>query len=87
MKLIEVNAAKEFASTFLNDIFFRMAVNMVLDAAPGFDLVRCKECKYSRQAEWYRAKLRCTHPSCMASQVPYEVPQDHFCSYGERKTE
>lgn len=43
-KLIEVQATKEFASTFLNDIFFKMAVNRVLDAAPGFDLVRCKDC-------------------------------------------
>jgi hypothetical protein len=46
MKLVEVKATKEFASTFLNDIFFRMAVNRVLDAAPGFELVRCKECKH-----------------------------------------
>lgn len=44
MKLLELQSTKEFASTFLNDIFFKMAVNRVLDAAPGFDLVRCKEC-------------------------------------------
>ena len=37
-KLIEVQAAKEFASTFLNDIFFKMAVNRVLDAAPAADV-------------------------------------------------
>lgn len=34
MKRVEVQAAKEFASTFLNDIFFKMAVNRVLDNAP-----------------------------------------------------
>ena len=39
MKLIEVQAAKEFASTFLNDIFFKMAVNRVLDAAPTVEAV------------------------------------------------
>lgn len=43
-KVIEVQSTKEFANTFFNDIFFRMAVNRVLDAAPSFDLVRCKEC-------------------------------------------
>ena len=37
-KLVEVQATKEFASTFLNDIFFRMAVNRVLDAAPAADV-------------------------------------------------
>ena len=50
-------------------------------------VVRCKDCKHSRQAEWYRAKLRCTHPSCMCRQVPYDVPPNHFCSYGERRTD
>lgn len=44
MKLVEVQSTKEFADSFLPDIFFRMAVNRVLDAAPGFELVRCKEC-------------------------------------------
>ena len=38
MKLVEVQATKEFASTFLNDIFFKMAVNRVLDAAPAADV-------------------------------------------------
>lgn len=37
-KLVEVQATKEFASTFLNDIFFKMAVNRVLDAAPAVDV-------------------------------------------------
>ena len=38
MKLVEVQSTKEFANTFLNDIFFRMAVNRVLDAAPAADV-------------------------------------------------
>lgn len=33
-KLIEVQAAKEFASTFLADPILKMAVNAVLDNAP-----------------------------------------------------
>lgn len=37
-KYVEVNATKEFASTFLNDIFFKSAVNRVLDAAPAADV-------------------------------------------------
>lgn len=39
MKLLELQSTKEFASTFLNDIFFKMAVNRVLDAAPKVDAI------------------------------------------------
>lgn len=44
MKLVEVQSTKDFASTFLNDIFFKMAVNRVLDAAPEYKPVTCSEC-------------------------------------------
>lgn len=36
MKLVEVKATKEFASTFLADPILKMAVNAVLDNAPEF---------------------------------------------------
>lgn len=41
-KIVDIKKAKEFAETFLNDIFLRAAVNAVLDAAPGVKFVRCK---------------------------------------------
>lgn len=41
-KLIEVQSAKEFASSFLPDIFLKMAVNRVLDAVPEADAVPIK---------------------------------------------
>ena len=44
MKLVEVNEAKAFASTFFGDPILKMAVNAAMDNAPGFELVRCKEC-------------------------------------------
>ena len=59
-----------------------------IDEIPGVnavEVVRCKGCKYSRPTEWYRANLKCCHKSHGCSQVPYEVPPEHFCSYGERK--
>ena len=37
MKLVEVKATKEFASTFLADPILKMAVNAVLDNAPEFE--------------------------------------------------
>lgn len=37
-KYVEVKKTKDFANTFLNDIFLRMAANRVLDAAPAADV-------------------------------------------------
>ena len=39
MKLVEVNAAKEFASTFFADPVLKMAVNACLDNAPAVDAI------------------------------------------------
>lgn len=82
MKLLEVNATKEFASTYLNDIFFKMAVNRVLDAAPGIDLVRCKECKWYQIRKWDDGK---PIYDCRKTHALLDVKPDDFCSYGERK--
>ena len=80
MKLLEVQSTKEFASTFLNDIFFKMAVNRVLDAAPGFDLVYCKECKH-----WSDGVHGCTdHVKCCKIGF-YMVGENGYCVFGERK--
>ena len=43
MKLVEVQATKEFASTFLGDPILKMAVNAVLNNAPETDAVTVKE--------------------------------------------
>lgn len=73
MKLIEAKQAKEFASTFLADKILQAAVNAVVDNAPGFELVRCKDCKtYSNGTCWkMRGKMK----------------TGDFCSYGERRTD
>ena len=79
-KLIEVQAAKDFANTFLNDIFFRMAVNRVLDAAPGFDLVYCKECKHYDP-------VGCADGFGWCDAWENGRCDNHYCNFGERKTE
>lgn len=82
MKLLEVQSTKDFASTFLNDIFFKMAVNRVLDAAPGFELVYCKDCKWcSVDNDVIRV---CNHP---CGYVSGGMGGLFFCAGGERKTE
>lgn len=37
MKLVEVNAVREFANTFLGDPILKMAVNAVLENVPAFE--------------------------------------------------
>ena len=76
MKLVEVKAAKEFASTFFGDPVLKMAVNSALDNAPGFELVRCKDCKKQGNDE-----------ECPLLSMMQYTEQDDFCSYGERKDE
>ena len=73
MKLIEAKQAKEFASTFLADKILQAAVNAVVDNAPGFDLVRCKDCKHYKT-------IQC---SCGC----HFVSDDWYCGDGERRTD
>ena len=83
MKLIEVKQAKEFASTLLADPILKMAVYAVLDKAPEFDLVRCKDCKH--------AGINENHPKkpllCYLTRMCGTVDPEWYCWQGERKGE
>lgn len=68
-KVIEVQSAKEFANTFFNDIFFRMAENRVLENAPSFDLVCCEECFAN---------------GCCSIQIDLDMGGDGYCSKGRK---
>ena len=85
MKLIEVKIAKEFASTFFSDPILKWAVNKVLDNAPCFELVRCKDCKHWEEAFGTDGKLGyCAMSVNQHGGFAIWYPDD-FCSYGERK--
>ena len=99
-RLIDANALKQmFDEREADDVEMYGGVHIIecfpaddakeiVDQMPTVDaveVVRCKDCKHSRPTAWYSANLRCTHLSHMSSQVPYEVPKEHFCSYGERR--
>ena len=47
------------------------------------EVVRCKDC------DWYRKHEGgiCVNPKCGKSWYGCPVPPEHFCSYGERRTE
>ena len=81
-KLVEVQSVKETARIFLPDIFLQMAVDRALDAAPGFDLVYCKECKH-----WSDGVAGCTdHVKCCKIGF-YMVGENGYCVYGERRSD
>ena len=73
-KIVDVKKAKEFAETFLNDIFLRAAVNAVLDAAPGVKFVRCKNCIHCRVFDGKRY--------CNVWGGVNGCGDDGFCNYG-----
>ncbi len=75
MKLVEVKTAKEFASTFFGDPVLKMAVNAALDNAPGFDLVRCKDCgAYNKNG--------CADGFGWCGFVDKGMMDNDFCSHG-----
>ena len=46
-------------------------------------IVSCHECKH-----WWKANELCVHPKCCEGCVAVvEAPADHYCGYGERKTD
>lgn len=54
-----------------------------VDAAPTVDaveVVRCKDCS------WRDAEGDCLNPKCGKSWYGCHVPDEHYCSYGERKS-
>lgn len=52
-----------------------------LEQLPTIDLVRCGECKHSK--EWYGDHRLCY----LWSEAGIGVFEDGFCSYGERRTD
>ena len=78
----KAKTAKEFASTLLADPILKMAVYAVLDKAPEFDLVRCKDCIHYMLWEDSEENKTCAK----AIGLMISAPED-FCSFGERRTE
>lgn len=52
-------------------------------AADVVEVVRCRECKHSYRIDGAKEEYDCAKISAFAK----FFPGDHFCSYGERKTD
>lgn len=54
-----------------------------IPAADVVEVVRCRECKHSYRIDGAKEEYDCAKISAFAK----FFPGDHFCSYGERKTD
>ena len=62
---------------------FMSEVKAWLNDAPSIDIVRCKECKWRGE----QTESGIPYYWCRLVGVGYEVPIEHYCSYGEREGE
>lgn len=53
----------------------------LIDTAPSIDIVFCKECKWRGE----QTESGIPYYWCRLVGVGYEVPIEHYCSYGERR--
>lgn len=82
MRLIDADAliaqAEEEMFAYEADQFAAMVSWIpTIDAVP---VVRCAKC------DWYDAGI-CVNPKCTKSWYGCRVQEQHFCSYGERRSE
>ena len=75
----EVIADEQMAYKMLE---FNKALNTeVIENAPSIDIVRCKECKYWEESQYYQEFMVCTY----VKGATFTRQHDDFCSRGERK--
>ena len=78
MEIIDAETEKEYV--------FNLVPVEIVNSAPTIDavpVVRCAECKYSIDS-W-----ACTEKPCLCTRSMYggNHKPDHFCSYGERRSD
>ena len=76
-KWLEDNA-KEYSLGYYDYDEYAVPLS-ALDSAPSIDIVRCKECKWS--------KANGTYQWCGRLDSTARITDDDFCSYGEREGE
>ena len=82
-KLIQLqNQYNFYKNVWDADVLYRRLVELEIGIGktPGIEIVNCKNC------DWYREDGSiCVNPKCGKSWYGCRVPEQHFCSYGERK--
>lgn len=90
---ITKNRAKQFVCGHCNEVCSEEPCEpsdcdwiAFIDKEPATDVVevvRCRECKHSYRIDGAKEEYDCAKISAFAK----FFPGDHFCSYGERKTD
>lgn len=78
LKAINKNTAEahnERCAQLLEAILYAPTADVV-------EVVRCKDCAYYREENGY-----CMNSHCASSFYGHRVKEEHYCSYGERRTE
>ena len=80
---IEVNEFydKMYEWVRINGGIIRNEMQAILEATPSIDIVRCKECKYWEESQYYQGFMVCTY----VKGATFARQHDDFCSRGERK--
>ena len=70
--------APEHYSVFVNDLIMKQPT---IDAA---EVVRCRDCKYYDK-KYHQCKLHSEEPDQYSTGFIFNMQEDDFCSYGERR--
>ena len=60
-----------------------ISVSELIHKQPSIDIVRCGECKYWKESQYYAEVMVCTY----VKGATFTRQHDDFCSRGERKDE
>lgn len=69
---------------FINGIEFVLEYAEYLPAADVVSVVRCKDCEYYDK-KYHQCKLHSEEPDQYSTGFIFNMQEDDFCSYGERK--
>ena len=72
--------APEHYSVLVNDLIMKQPT---IDVA---EVVRCRDCKYYDK-KYHQCKLHSEEPDQYSTGFIFNMQEDDFCSYGERKEE
>lgn len=86
-RYIEADAMKKTVEDFPNcyngwsDTYDKAFIIGAIEEQPSIDIVRCKECKYWEESQYYQEFMACTY----VMGATFTRQHDDYCSRGERK--
>ena len=72
----------EWLKQNFNTVFWSQ-ITKTIDSAPSIDIVRCQDCKYWKESQYYPEVMACTY----VKGATFTRQHDDFCSRGERESD